>query len=212
VTLSQVHRKPHGSLLSASAILALLTSGCFVVIGDLPEPAEREPATGGSAGSSGGSGGSGATGGAPASGGTGASATGGTSAGAGGGGAGSGGSGACCDCDGDLAPAEGTCGGGDCDDADPLVKPGQTTFFDSQSSTVGWDYDCSGQIERESEQVNQCGVLGLGVGCTDRPEGWLAQAPPPCGSTGTWGKCKLGPANLTCVEDVLDPNKPVRCH
>jgi hypothetical protein len=77
---------------------------------------------------------------------------------------------------------------------------------------VGWDYDCSGQIERESEQVNDCaGLLGLGVACGDPPEGWLGQAAPPCGSTGKWGKCKSGPA-LTCVEDLLDPNKPVRCH
>jgi len=203
-------------LAPASAILALLASGCFVVIGDLPEPAEQDAgsmlvSTGGGAGSSasGGTGGLAGSGGALASGGAGGGGAGGTSAGATGGGAGTGGTGACCDCDGDGAQAKGACGGNDCDDDDPLVKPGQTTFFDSQSSGGSWDYDCSGGIERESEQVTQCGLLGLGLACTDQPEGWLGQAAPACGGTARWGKCK---ASLTCVEDVLDPNKLVRCH
>jgi len=198
----------------ASIFLALLGCGCFVVIGDLPEPRDRESGSGGAGGSSGKGGGGGST----ASGGTGAGAggagTGGTSSSSGGAGGsgGSGGTSSSCDRDGDQALAVGACGGDDCDDNDPLVKPGQTTFFASESPTVGWDWNCSGQIERESEQLNPCSLQLLGLSCTDRPEGWLSNDPLPCGTTARWGKCKLGPLGATCVEDVLDQNKVVKCH
>jgi hypothetical protein len=44
----------------------------------------------------------------------------------------------------------------DCCDSDPSVKPGQSAFFTSPSLTCipnsgGWDYDCSGGIEKQPE-------------------------------------------------------------
>lgn len=204
MTPGQVVRK-------ATTILALLGSGCFVVIGELPEPAER-----GSAGSSGGSAGSGGAGGTSATGGS-AGSSGGAGGGAGASGAtgdagtngGSGGGGGnCCDCDGDQVESQ-TCGGTDCDDDDSRVKPGQTLYFGVPSATVGWDYDCSGEIEVENETITQCGLLGLGAVCTNQPQGWLAAVPPPCGDTGRWGKCRLG---LVCSDDVIDANKIMNCH
>ncbi len=56
--------------------------------------------------------------------------------------------------------------GGDCDDANPLVHPGQATYF-SQPYTVGgvesFDYNCDGQ---ETPEPTSTPLVGADAGCT----------------------------------------------
>lgn len=96
-----------------------------------------------------------------------------------------------CDEDGDghLSLA---CGGDDCCDSDPDVHPGQEGFFDKPSKCGGWDYDCSGTVEKETElPVAECrreGIPGGGVGCYGYAfEGpaWHGTEAPGCGEAGT---------------------------
>jgi hypothetical protein len=56
----------------------------------------------------------------------------------------------------------------DCYDGDANVHPGQTTFYLSQSPSYGWDYDCSGSIERRSEADvgDTCVLDGTGAACS----------------------------------------------
>jgi hypothetical protein len=123
-----------------------------------------------------------------------------------------------CDCDGDTyLSQEGDCAGDDCDDADPLVHPGQTKYFGvrAQNEAIGFDYDCSNGVERDPAQggdtVLNCGLLGLANCAT------VAQAfedtLPACGKPGAWGGCaKVPPLNATCGAQVLDDSAIARCH
>jgi hypothetical protein len=128
------------------------------------------------------------------------------------GGASSGGSGGCansCNCDSD--PVDGPqCGGDDCDDDDPEVFPGQTEFFSTPANdaVIGYDYDCSDEIERPGSQVALvCDAVSL-TKCDDY-QGFLGDVPA-CGATGSWGTCLQG--TLSCQEDVLDQEKVATCH
>jgi hypothetical protein len=193
---------------------ALAAVGCGLVVGDLPEPRTEGASSGGSAGTGGaGAGGAGAAAGAGATGGGSAGAAGqaGGSAGASGGQAGTGGTAggpSCdpCDCDddGSLALA---CGGDDCDDHDPRVHPGQSGWFDkpADNPAIGFDYDCSGQDEREHTQAVQCGALSL-ANC-GTVQGFLDSLPA-CGEAGTWGACKTNV--LACEKDPIS-QKVMRC-
>lgn len=116
-----------------------------------------------------------------------------------------------CDCDGDGALSMGACGGDDCDDEDARVHPGQGKFFASRSDNpiVGFDYNCSGNLERPPSQSVQvsCGALEL-LSCAGA-QGYFG-VPPPCGQAGRWGTCML--SGLLCVESVTDPEAVATCH
>jgi hypothetical protein len=112
---------------------------------------------------------------------------------------------AACDCDGDEFFAE-ACAGEDCDDQNKDVFPGQTLFFDESARTIGFDYNCDDQSEREFTPEVNCS--GLSLGCEDQSEGFLDSLPS-CGNTGPWGRCKVD--GLTCVGDVIDTTRVMRC-
>ena len=170
-------------------------ASCEVVLGDLPPV--REPPDGG------GTGGAGSTrSGTSSTPSSTSSASSASSSGTGGG--------PCCDCDHDGYPSKALCGGDDCDDADPVVHPGQTMYFatPSPNPNVGFDYDCSGTPDPEYPSPLHCNAL-MGVNC-DAGVGFL-NAVPPCGATGSWGSCQSGTVPLTCVQHVIDPGKVSRC-
>lgn len=109
-----------------------------------------------------------------------------------------------CDCDGDGYESI-ACGGDDCDDQDARVHPGQTEYFaePSENPEVGFDYDCSGTLERDPNHKKvSCGVLDLLL-CKDN-EGFKND-PPPCGESGAWGRCVPDALNLTCSYLASEP-------
>ena len=110
-----------------------------------------------------------------------------------------------CDCDDDGVRSE-ACAGDDCDDDNPLVHPGQSSFFPESTGTVGFDYNCDDQSEREFEVQLDCAGLAL-LGCADSSDAFLG-ALPPCGESGIWGRCRV--ENLSCVDDVID-ERVMRC-
>jgi hypothetical protein len=186
--------------------LAGLGAGCELFVEDLPEPIDesgivwaggsnQSGSGGASAGRAGAPGGASGDGGDPAAGG--ASFAGGAPSG----GTGAGGDPSCpmpCDCDADGARDEsGQCGGADCDDHDPLVKPGQKLFFTTPSSKVGFDYDCSKTYERDPslDRTIDC-LVSLGQ-CEKTFQAYLADVPE-CGKAASWGTCK---GTIACEKD-----------
>jgi hypothetical protein len=176
--------------------------------------------SGGASGGStaGGASGGGSSAGGASSGGTGAGASGGAPTGgssSGGASGGSGGSGSCvtpCDCDGDGYLSDSmACGGNDCDDEDNRVHPGQTQYFAERSPNdrVGFDYDCSGTLDRDPLQGSTAlSCLDLDLLACENVQGF--QAPlPACGQPGSWAECKG--VLLVCSASVLDTNVIARC-
>lgn len=78
-----------------------------------------------------------------------------------------------CDKDGDGHRAPGACGGDDCCDQDPVVFPGQQSFFATASGCGTFDYDCDGKpsprFNRAACHVTSFQCIGDGfagdVGC-----------------------------------------------
>lgn len=185
--------------------------GCGLLL-ELPEPVEQESVLG-AGDADGGLGGSGVRASAGAASGGGGSGSGGTHVVPEGGNGGEAADG-CeepCDCDGDNYLAKGACGGDDCDDEDEEVHPDQGLYFAAraQSDIVGFDYDCSGAIERDPAQGSaiSCAALSLGV-CEDA-QGFHGTQPP-CGLPGAWGACEE--VTLSCKAVVLDDSAVARCH
>jgi len=96
-----------------------------------------------------------------------------------------------CDYDGDGFKAA-KCGGPDCCDSDPNVRPNQAEFFDVPSACGTWDYNCSGEVEREHNwPAAECKLQGdyPDVTCVGGSwEGfraWRGAEPPGCGELGT---------------------------
>lgn len=117
-----------------------------------------------------------------------------------------------CDCDDDGAVATGECGGDDCDDEDERVFPGQTAFFTerSENDAVGFDFDCSGSLERPAGQTDAVNCAQLALGACEDGQGFLGTLPA-CGNPGSWGSCFLATA-VSCEEDVADDEKVASCH
>ncbi|WP_438038238.1 hypothetical protein [Sorangium sp. So ce128] len=169
-------------------------------------------AGGGSAGSGGGSAGSG--GGSATSGSGGGSATSSASAssatsGSGGGAAtsssatsGSGGGAVDCDADGDHYRSTACEGGDDCNDNNALVHPDQpSTFYDTPIPTGGgFDYDCSGEEEKEFRAVSCSGLA-----CTAASNVFLTD--PRCGRKGPFGSC-----SLLCMSTYIYEEYARACH
>ncbi len=105
-----------------------------------------------------------------------------------------------CDCDDDgynADTAECQHDGGDCDDHDPLVHPGQTSWFTQPSSHGSWDYNCNGTDDLEYTSLLMCSGS---VSCDTTTEAWSGMSVPPCGQTGSYGTCMgLAPS---CVEKI----------
>lgn len=123
------------------------------------------------------------------------------------------GTGGCCDCDGDHAAAAGLCGGADCDDHDARAYPGEPVYYATASpnAAVGFDWDCSGKADPNPALDAVVSCAGLALPCMTKT-GFLAATPPPCGVGAPWGTCKQAPSpGLTCVEDVIEPNKVMTC-
>ena len=65
-----------------------------------------------------------------------------------------------------YVPARGD-GKWDCYDGDGDVYPGQLTYFLSEAGGYGWDYDCSGTVERrpEAHVGDTCVLDSSGTAC-----------------------------------------------
>jgi len=96
-----------------------------------------------------------------------------------------------CDKDGDgvLDPQ---CGGDDCCDTDPLVHPGQTSYFSKASACGSFDYDCNGSEEKRWTSVGSgCHNCWLFLCCAD--DGDYVSGPPACGQSAEVAGCSKWP-------------------
>jgi hypothetical protein len=180
--------------------------GCSLIMEDLPPPPD-EGAAGSESEAGSGSGGDSSAGAAGGGGVIGAAGTPAAGGEAGAGGTSGGGTSSCadeCDCDGDGAPAQGVCGGDDCDDDDPDTLPGQEKFFYGERAAGGWDYDCSGQIELEHEALDCSGIPS----CNLVDQGFVVPEPQ-CGTDQDWGRCVDD--SVICMTNTLS-SEPVNCH
>jgi hypothetical protein len=92
-----------------------------------------------------------------------------------------------CDRDEDGSESE-ACGGEDCDDNDPDVHPEQTRYFVTPNESVGFDYNCSGPIERDPSEPSLSCSLELAQ-CDPTAQGFMGETLPECGKQGDWGQC-----------------------
>lgn len=61
-----------------------------------------------------------------------------------------------CDEDNDGFKAQGSCGGGDCNDHDSRVHPGQTFVTDVPDAAPWGDWDCNGTVDYEFPVISSC--------------------------------------------------------
>jgi hypothetical protein len=108
--------------------------------------------------------------------------------------------------------------GGDCDDSNPVVNPGQTAFFahgyvPTGKTGVSFDYDCDGQ-ESESGATAKADCQVVGLACVG--SGYVEAAParsgagvdPFCGSTSAV-TCAF--SGLVCKAGPPDVASPITC-
>lgn len=118
------------------------------------------------------------------------------------------GDGGACDCDDDKSIAA-TCEmGTDCNDNNPLVHPGQKTFFKDKiaGTTSDYDYDCNGKEDYEITFVIDC---SNGLNCNTTAVGWKG-AVPACGQSGQFGTCKV--TGLAACGESIQGTQVQRCH
>jgi hypothetical protein len=93
----------------------------------------------------------------------------------------------------------------DCEDGDPNVHPGQTTFFAMQSpgSTHTWDYDCDGIMEKGIPEYP-------GASCTFCP-GCSACGPgaTTCSGTGAQASLACPLEGGICLANTLETEQPI---
>ena len=75
--------------------------------------------------------------------------------------------------------------GGDCDDANVQVHPGQYEFFTEPYGVGSYDYNCDGNVELRYPDLHGCTLLDCVVG-----EGWSTSAVPVCGDRAGWIHCE----------------------
>jgi hypothetical protein len=111
--------------------------------------------------------------------------------------------------------------GGDCDDGNADVNPGQNDFFatgyvPTGKTQISFDYDCSGVEEESGSPVHAyCHASGLNL-CTG--DGYVPATPTRtgagvdayCGSTETT-TCAIQ-SNLACGENAPTATQPIACH
>ncbi|AKT38316.1 uncharacterized protein CMC5_024610 [Chondromyces crocatus] len=71
--------------------------------------------------------------------------------------------------------------GGDCDDTDKTVNPGQTAWFSTPRSNGSYDYNCDGHSTQRWSNQGKCINR-----CRNADEGWVDGPIPGCGRKGTW--------------------------
>lgn len=114
-----------------------------------------------------------------------------------------------CDCDNDMHPEVGSCGGDDCDDNDDKVWANEPTYYDVESLHRQFDYDCSNSYDPDPAWNKQIECAGLAIAmCDDTHQGYLG-TPPACGQPGQWAKCVKN--NLICEPQVLYGSKKLPC-
>jgi hypothetical protein len=77
----------------------------------------------------------------------------------------------------------------DCDDADPVVHPGQTMYFTSPRSGGSFDYDCNGTDDPQYTRTGGVSCSGTGTVCTSTPGGWAGDTVPACGTVAQMQVC-----------------------
>lgn len=93
--------------------------------------------------------------------------------------------------------------GKDCDDDDPLVHPGQTSYFTKPAkNTQKYDYNCNNLGEPQFPNEESCAYDPKTGGCTG--EGWVGIVPQ-CGKTGFFVTCKLIPPTTICDRTIPAP-------
>ncbi len=117
-----------------------------------------------------------------------------------------------CDLDGyleigcDAGAEAGSLPGGDCDDLDPFRHPGQIFTTEAPTGDGGWDWNCSGQVEKAYQENPAC-TGGLLTPCGG--EGF--QSTVACGQTGEFYRCiadrLLGCSLTSYVEPRVQPCK-----
>jgi hypothetical protein len=109
--------------------------------------------------------------------------------------------------------------GGDCDDSNPTVNPGQGGYFDvgyvpTGQSVISFDYNCDGhESESGSPPKAACKTTGLTCGGS----GYIAATParsgtgvdPYCGST---QEVTCAESTLSCVAGTPYATSPITCH
>lgn len=100
-------------------------------------------------------------------------------------------------------PAGAAESGNDCDDNDPLVHPGQTSYFTQPAkNTQKFDYNCDNLAERRWPNEEDCAYDPKTGGCTG--EGWVGIVPQ-CGVTGFFSQCKLMQPTTICDRAIPSP-------
>jgi hypothetical protein len=111
-----------------------------------------------------------------------------------------------CDCDNDKALAKSCAMGTDCNDNDPLVYPGQMTFFKTKivGSTDDFDYDCD---DAQTYEIKDVLVCNNSLNCDQVNLRWKGSVPA-CGVFGQLGKCKLTKDLIpACIDDLQNMQK-----
>jgi hypothetical protein len=99
----------------------------------------------------------------------------------------------------------------DCYDSDGTVNPGVTDYFDSPNAAYGWDWNCSGSLEKQKMDVVTC----LPNAAKDNCESGMTTGNPSedCGSLHILPGCAASSMDpLTCLQFSGDPGGTVKCH
>jgi hypothetical protein len=100
-------------------------------------------------------------------------------------------------------PAGAAESGEDCDDHDPLVHPGQTSYFTKPAkNSQTYDYNCNSLAEPRWPDEEDCAYDPKTGGCTG--EGWVGIVPR-CGATGFFAKCQLMQPTTICDRAIPAP-------
>ncbi len=86
--------------------------------------------------------------------------------------------------------------GGDCDDEDPRVFPGQEAFFEAPRADGTHDFDCDGMEQPLFEILGHCNL-----GCVLETQGWDADTIPECGEGEAWLEDCVFDESCTIVSD-----------
>jgi len=103
---------------------------------------------------------------------------------------------------------------GDCNDGNPLVFSGQTSFFvepiPGAAEPVKWDYNCDGQNEVKLPDRHPGKCYGRPKDACDTVVGWYKYGSvPKCGENGWWWRCRWSKHDFCDVD--TEHNKPQVC-
>ncbi len=101
---------------------------------------------------------------------------------------------------------------GDCNDSNPSVYPGQSSWFDRPHSGTNFDWNCSGMTEHEFEVASsRTPCVGLRDSCNGAPA-WDTR-PPGCGASGRPTVCAFATTfPFTCQRVAGSMTVVDRCH